>query len=273
MQNEMKPTPEQVESAQELIASVYGRRSVLRHERTVTRLASVIAARDKKLLAEKEKELSDAIRRENIMHETWEREGVFLNRAEQAESKLSDAIESAVNHEMAWFAEKQRAEEAEAKLAQVGRREHCYCPECGSNKIEEMNHGDMTEPGHRFCRDCRQEFFDSVDYTDIIRGKIAKLAAMTAHDDEAVNLALKNADSVSDDVLNVYGYSCKTLAAAYRSKALELVEAEKVVEAANDLSEDILGNSDSIDDEGSYDVSYLRKMREAISALRARRKS
>ncbi len=41
----------------------------------------------------------------------------------------------------------------------------------------------------------------------------------------------------------------------------------KVVEAANDLNEDILGNSESIDDAGSYDVCLLIRLRNALAAL------
>jgi hypothetical protein len=46
----------------------------------------------KALKAENEalkKRIDDAIRRENVMHETWDREGGFLNRAEAAESQVA----------------------------------------------------------------------------------------------------------------------------------------------------------------------------------------
>jgi hypothetical protein len=44
---------------------------------------------------------------------------------------------------------------------------------------------------------------------------------------------------------------------------------EALIEAANDLSEDILGNSESIDDAGSYDIHFLLKLRAALAAFDA----
>lgn len=43
-----------------------------------------------------------------------------------------------------------------------------YCPECGS---EEVRH---EEGEHKQCAACRQEWFADIDYTDVVRGHLAK---------------------------------------------------------------------------------------------------
>lgn len=46
-----------------------------------------------------------------------------------------------------------------------------YCPECG---CEELHH---EEGEHKQCASCHQEWFSDIDYSDVVRGNLAKLKA------------------------------------------------------------------------------------------------
>ena len=46
-----------------------------------------------------------------------------------------------------------------------------YCPECG---CEELHH---EEGEHKQCANCLQEWFSDIDYSEVVRGNLAKLKA------------------------------------------------------------------------------------------------
>lgn len=43
-----------------------------------------------------------------------------------------------------------------------------YCPECGSDRIQR---GDGTQ---NFCKDCHQEWYTDIDYTDVVRQNLCE---------------------------------------------------------------------------------------------------
>lgn len=55
-----------------------------------------------------------------------------------------------------------------------------YCPECGSDDVRH------EEGDHKQCAKCRQEWFADIDYTDVVRGHLAKLAPLSQDRDRLV---------------------------------------------------------------------------------------
>lgn len=43
-----------------------------------------------------------------------------------------------------------------------------YCPECGSEDIR------YEEGRHKQCKNCHQEWYSDIDYTDVVMGNLAK---------------------------------------------------------------------------------------------------
>ncbi len=133
-----------------------------------------------------------------------------------------------------------RRELADAKgeverLRTVVSQYQSFCSECGSSNLIDMV--EATEPGHRYCGDCKQELFKSLHYIASITSHLQANAALTT----TVERLEREMDEAKDKLLELRNNS--TPGSEYRVALFEELTAMLIAKSKAKLAE----NSERLD--------------------------
>ncbi len=100
-----------------------------------------------------------------------------------------------------------------------------YCPECG---CEELHH---EEGEHKQCANCHQEWFSDLDYSEVVRGNLARLKA-----EQPAPVAVVNLRNFANAMIDIALEGCDADGAQIQELAVEhgLLKPEQRTERCSD---------------------------------------